>query len=52
MTRRDWIVVNATSQQVECLRCGKSEPLKMPALVTAFCLRLQAFEEEHKECKP
>lgn len=47
----DWIVVNATSQQMECLRCGAHEPLKLPALLQVFCQRAKTFIEAHGKCR-
>ncbi len=53
--RRDWIIAENTPDggyACRCLRCGEVERLKVPTPVTAFVLRMQAFEAEHSACQP
>ena len=48
----DWIVVDAVKQCVRCERCGAEEQLKLPAPVSAFLKRNEAFAIEHQRCLP
>ena len=44
--------IDAKTNAMVCHSCGASEPLNLPAPVTAVVERALAFEREHKNHKP
>lgn len=46
----DWCTVTDDAKALQCRRCGRTEPLTLPADLQAVVLRMQAFCVDHAHC--
>lgn len=45
------VVFDAAAQAMRCHHCGAVKSLPMPTPILEACQRLNAFNDEHKDCK-
>lgn len=49
---RDWIVIDMSTGQFRCLRCGDVVGVGLPVSVDELCRRSFAFTSYHMDCEP
>lgn len=55
MSRRkpiDWVVCRQEGLSFECVRCGATDAVALPAPVRVWAAAAKAFSKLHSECEP